>query len=332
MAAKDKPAYQVPDVQKALFPDISGNTLNGLGETERRRPTPIYWHYGDDSLPHKALQDYYLKQFDDKPELQDFQNKYGGRGSGKPADMPETPTVDSPENWVLSIREHVLAHEGDLVGIARINRDWVFEGYEVAETWVIVIGVAMNHAELAKAPSIESPKEVMAQYNRGTRAARSVANFIQGHGYPARPHGGPMAGPMLLIPAAIEAGLGELGKHGSMINREYGSSFRLAGVLTDLPLIANAPDIFGADDFCTNCQICTAACPPDAIKREKNSVRGIEKWYVDFDKCIPYFNDTQGCGICIAACPWSSPGRAPRMAEKMTARRSRIARGDTQEH
>lgn len=328
MARKEKPVYLPPAEQIALFPAVSGNTVNGLGETERRRPSPVYWHYGMDELPHKALQDYYLRQFDAKPELQDFQHKYGGRGSGKPAEKPDVPTQDSPENWVRRVKEHALATESDIVGIARVSQDWVFEGYEVPEPWVVMIGVAMNHAELAKAPAIESPKEVMAQYNRGTRAARAVAHFIQSHGYAARPHGGPMAGPMLLVPPAIECGMGELGKHGSMINRQFGSSFRLAGVLTDLPLIADAPDIFGADDFCTNCQICTTACPPDAIMREKNPVRGVEKWYVDFDKCIPYFNDTQGCGICIAACPWSYPGRAPQMAEKMTARRSRIARGD----
>jgi len=321
MVKREKSVYEPPAHQLALFPEISGNSLNGFGEREVRRPTPIFWHYGKVELPHRALQDYYLKQFDDKPELLDFQNKYGGRGDSTSPDKPDQPTRDSVENWVRAVKEHALAHEGDLVGIARVKPEWVFEGYEVSEPWIIMVGVAMDHAELAKAPSIESPKEVMAQYNRGTRVARSVANFIQSHGYHARPHGGPAAGPLLLIPAAIEAGLGELGKHGSMINREFGSSFRLAGVLTDLPLIADAPDIFGADDFCTNCQICTTACPPDAIKRKKNPVRGVEKWYVDFDKCIPYFNDTQGCGICIGACPWSTPGRAPRIAEKMTARR-----------
>ena len=75
MARENKPGYEPPAEQLALFPDISGNTVNGLGETARRRPSPIYWHYGIDDLPHKALQDYYLKQFDAKPELQDFHLK-----------------------------------------------------------------------------------------------------------------------------------------------------------------------------------------------------------------------------------------------------------------
>jgi epoxyqueuosine reductase len=43
-----------------------------------------------------------------------------------------------------------------------------------------------------------------------------------------------MAGFFVLIPAAIEAGLGELGKHGSMIHRQFGANFGLARVLTDL--------------------------------------------------------------------------------------------------
>jgi len=323
MAKPDKPIYQPPEAQLKLFPEISGNTVNGRGEQVRRRPSPVFWHYGSD-IPHKALQDYYLEQFEAYPALQDFHLKYGGRGAKTAEAKPDRPNSGTAEEWTARLKAHALENEADLVGIARMNLNWVFEGYEVGEPWIIVIGVAMDHGELAKAPEIEAAVEVMAQYNRGTRAARAVANFILGEGHAARPHGGPMAGPVTLIPAAIEAGLGELGKHGSMINREHGSSFRLAGILTDMPLLADRPDIFGADDFCTNCQVCTAACPPDAIHRERQWVRGVERWYVDFDKCIPYFNDTQGCGICIAVCPWSRPGAAPSLAERMTRRRERL--------
>ena len=123
-----------------------------------------------------------------------------------------------------------------------------------------------------------------------------------------------------MIPAALACGFGELGKHGSLINRQYGSSFRLAAVLTDLPLVPDRSEHFGADDFCARCRVCTDACPPDAIFDVKQLVRGVSKWYVDFDKCIPYFNETYGCGICIGACPWSTPGRAPKMAETWSRR------------
>ena len=327
MTKSPKPVYQPRAALLELFPEISGNTVNGRGERTRRPPSPVFWHYGAD-IAHKALQDNYLEQFETFPALQDFHLKFGGRGAKQAPAKPDTPRPGTPDEWSRRIKDHALAEEADLVGIAAMNPQWVFEGYEAAEPWIVMIGVAMDHGELAKAPEIEAAVEVMAQYNRGTRAARAVANFIQGQGYHARPHGGPMAGPVTLIPAAIEAGLGELGKHGSMINRQFGSSFRLAGVLTDMPLAADRKDVFGADDFCVSCQVCTTACPPDAIHQERQWVRGIERWYVDFDKCIPYFNDTQGCGICIAVCPWSRPGTAPSLARRMTARRERMDGAD----
>ena len=131
---------------------------------------------------------------------------------------------------------------------------------------------------------------------------------------------GPITEDVLMIPAAIEAGLGELGKHGSMIHRQFGSNFRLSLVLTDLPLEADAREVFGADAFCINCQVCANACPPDAIYRDKQMVRGESKWYVDFDKCIPYFVDNKTCGICLVVCPWSRPGVADNLVAKMAKR------------
>jgi len=60
-----------------------------------------------------------------------------------------------------------------------------------------------------------------------------------------------MAGSMVMIPAAIKAGLGELGWHGSMIHRTFGANFWLALVLTNLPL-----EEAGENVFCTNCRVC----------------------------------------------------------------------------
>ena len=126
-----------------------------------------------------------------------------------------------------------------------------------------------------------------------------------------------------MIPAAIAAGLGELGKHGSIINRELGSRFRLSAVTTDLPLVADSPDEFGIDDYCTRCNACTNACPPGAIAEEKHLVRGVTKWYVDFDKCIPYFGEALGCAACIVRCPWSIPGASENILAKLRRRETR---------
>src|SRR5277367_3306850 len=132
-----------------------------------------------------------------------------------------------------------------------------------------------------------------------------------------------MAGSFVRIPAAIEAGMGELGKHGSLIHRRLGSNFRLACVMTNLPLVSDSADVFGADDFCARCRICTDECPPDAIVAEKQLVRGEKRWYVDFDKCLPYFNENESCAICLAVCPFSRPGVGANLVGKLAARRGK---------
>jgi epoxyqueuosine reductase QueG len=138
-------------------------------------------------------------------------------------------------------------------------------------------------------------------------------------GWRARAYG--EAADILHIPLAIDAGLGQLGKHGSLICREFGSSMRIATVLTDLPLVHDTPVDIAVDDLCMGCRRCTLDCPVDAIVDSKQLVRGIQKWYVDFDKCAPYFTHTVGCGICIEVCPWTIPGKGPSLSEKLLSKR-----------
>jgi epoxyqueuosine reductase QueG len=95
----------------------------------------------------------------------------------------------------------------------------------------------------------------------------------------------------------------------------------LGTIVTDLPLVADQPVDIGVDDLCTRCNVCVRECPVDAIYQEKQPVRGVEKWYVDFDKCIYYFTETAGCGICIEVCPWSEEGKGPWLSEKMLSKR-----------
>ena len=132
-----------------------------------------------------------------------------------------------------------------------------------------------------------------------------------------------MAGLVNLNPPPLSFCCGELGKKGSIINRRVGGSLRLASVLTEMPLVEDQQDTLNVDDICLNCQICERDCPAGAITDEKQLVRGVEKWYVDFDKCLPFFNEHHGCALCLAVCPWSTPGRAPSMAQKVERRRER---------
>jgi epoxyqueuosine reductase len=340
--------WQAPQHVLEQLPELSGNTVNGLGEETRRRASPFFWHeakhhefgemqrytlgvmFGLDSAA--EINEAFRINPDFNPEKPGDSNspdQFLHRGPA-PIEVAEQRVEKSANEWSSAVKEFALGHHADIVGIAKMQPEWVFEGFAVKEKFVIVLGVAHNYEEIAEAPSLPGNSraiiEIGRQYTRGATAAAELSNFIRQQGYGSTLHPGPTAMSLLLIPAAIAAGLGELGKHGSLINRKLGSSFRLSAVTTDLPLEVDQPDIFGGDEFCLRCQVCLEACPPDAISNEKQLVRGDDKWYVDFDKCIPYFAESRGCGICIAVCPWSLPGVADRLVRKMSRRKEKRAK------
>ncbi len=309
------------------FPDISGNTVNGLGEGEQRQPSAFFWHPPDrqtHSVLQKEVIDYHRRSAEIRKEFSS--EPPGGRGPD-PVGQAQQRSVRSAYEWTRSIKDFALANESDLVGITALKPEYVYQGYEIKQPWVIIIGVAMDYAELSQMPpTFENPAAavvVAKEYNRAARACRLLANFILSRGYYAKAYQGPYASALNMMPAAIASGFGELGKHGSLINRTYGSSFRLSAVTTDMPLLADQPDEFGADDYCTRCKACSNACPPSAIADQKQLVRGEQKWYVNFDKCIPYFGEALGCAVCLAICPWSRPGNSENIIRKLAKRQQK---------
>ena len=322
MAKSPYRPYTPKPEQMALMPEVSGNTINGVGETERRRATPIYWH-DPDSLAHGALQKwFYTQNANDKHIIKAREDRAEILALEVPP-VGDEPLQQSAGDWTEQLTAYADTLDMDLLGVTAFKPEWAFDGVNISQKWIIMIGIAHDYERIKEAPALSAGAEVVRQYGRGTKAAKEIATWIRERGWDASPHGGPLAGPVLLIPPAIECGFGELGKHGSIINKKYGSSFRLASVLTDIPLLPTTKTTYNVDDFCSRCQVCANACPPDAISADKKMVRGDLKWYVDFDKCIPYFNENAGCGICIAICPWSIPGKGARIVEQLRRRAER---------
>ena len=340
---KPDPPWRMTKEQRELLPDITGNEINGLDEAQQRRPDIVYWP--NDSLrapgseipqvskhPYGPVINWFRKR--SAPAVRDAYMAFKNRAPKLLDEVGSTVVNDTAENWTAKVKEFVLADEGELVGITALRSEWFFNEEEQVELpWVVMIGASMEYEKMQHVPpTMEDPQasvEVGEIYNKVDRVAGKLANWIRAQGWYAENQGGPNSGKMVMIPAALACGFGELGKHGSIINREFGSLIRLSCVRTSLPLIPDNSDIFGADDFCMQCKLCTRACPVDAIQSEKQLVRGEVKWYVDFDKCVPYFNENQGCAICISVCPWSRPGTAPKLAEKMTKRKHKLKESTT---
>jgi ferredoxin len=319
MRRRRNPVWQPSEEQMRHWPSTSGNAINGVDESAPRRPSPIYWH-DPDSTPHGPLQRwFYQRSNSDNPELVAARAERQ-RVIDTPL-APLAPIAEQRSDWTDDVKRVAREAGADDVGIAVMRADYVFAGRDVpSQKWIVVIAVAQDYEAMRTAPSNRALIEVTRQYARGTRVAKVVASWLRERGHDAFPYGGPMAGSFILIPAALAAGIGELGKHGSMIHPRFGSNFRLACVLTDVPLVADAPRSFGADAFCTNCRICIEACPPDAISDEKVLVRGEHRWYVDFDKCLPFFNENLGCALCLAVCPFSRPEVGPNLVAKLAVR------------
>jgi ferredoxin len=316
-----RPFTPDPEMMALRPSGVTGNAINGVGETVVRRPKMVYWAPDPADIAFGDVQRWFYRHEPPEPGLMAERAK---RRAILEAPLPElapVPAQRSPAEWTAALDQFVQAGDCERVGATPLNRDWLFDHHETSMHNVVVLGVQHDYDKLKSAPDVVAGTDVTRQYSRAAAVVKKVAGWLRQQGWDAEPVTGPMTGKILMIPHAIEAGFGELGKHGSIINPEFGSAFRLGAVLTDAPFAPTPKREFGVDDFCTRCRVCEDACPPFAIGPDKQWVRGVQRWSVDFDKCIPFFAETSGCAICIAVCPWSRPGVGLNLAEKL-ARRS----------
>jgi epoxyqueuosine reductase len=320
MAKNKVVAWSVNPELVKIWPEVSGNAINGLDEKGRRAPRPVFWRT-DGSIAHTDVLRYFYNRDKDNERLS-VARKLREEPLALPlADIPKEQHQNTSSEWSELVKNAALELGADQVGICEYQPEWTYDDRPQPKgKWAIVLAFAHDYENLKTAPHDDAYIEVMTQYARAAKTSKLIANWIRQKGWHADPKMGPNTEDVLMIPAAIAAGIGHLGKHGSLINKKLGSNFRLSMVLTDLPINIDVPEDFGSEEFCENCQICVNACPPDAISNAKQLVRGDKKWYVDFDKCIPYFVDNLVCGICLAVCPWSRPGIAENLLKKMARR------------
>ncbi|MFC2002975.1 4Fe-4S dicluster domain-containing protein [Chloroflexota bacterium] len=226
----------------------------------------------------------------------------------------ETAEVD-PATMSRKIKAFGLQLGAGKVGITELNQKWVYthdlmpsygQPIDCNYKYVICMAVPQDPFLMASHNSLGEEWEVGWKYAYASFISVVMANTIRHLGWPARP-APTFSTHYIVCPVYIDAGIGEDGRCGQVVTKEFGNNFRPGDVLTDLPLVPDKPVDFGLQDFCEKCKICADMCPAGAIpKGGKEIVRGVRKWYVDAEKCIRYmYTIGRTCGICQCVCPWN---------------------------
>jgi epoxyqueuosine reductase len=236
----------------------------------------------------------------------------------------------NPEGLTRIIKEKARWLGANDVGVATINPAWIYthwgnqnvnysQAAEVGDpiqippefNTVIVMIHEMGYDVIKRSPGIEYDTDI--EYSRGAWCASSLATFITELGYRAIPAVNELG---INIAMAVDAGLGELGRNGQLITRDYGPRVRMSKVFTNLPLVVDKPVDLGVQKFCENCKLCAKHCPsnsiPDGERTAKSwnlhNVEGMLKWPVKAMKCLDYWvKNGNHCSVCIRVCPWNKP-------------------------
>ena len=143
----------LPKPETLALLKVSGNPINGLGETVPRRASPFFWH-PPEQHPFGELQS----------AARQSSRKCPGSAPAFIAAYNHPDLIPIANDRIqASADEHTamatqfaLGHEADAVGIAPMDPLYVFEGYEINEPWVIILALAHNYERLKHVPSDET--------------------------------------------------------------------------------------------------------------------------------------------------------------------------------
>ncbi|MCX7785052.1 MAG: hypothetical protein N2201_02310 [candidate division WOR-3 bacterium] len=221
-------------------------------------------------------------------------------------------TIDNQQRY-SALKELALKEGASLFGVADLSKiktdDFILAKSLLAKfSYAISVGVVLSKAVLEEI--VDHPTQLYFHHYRQVNAlldriALKITLSIESNNFLALP-----------IPASqivdwqnqrahlshkrigLFAGLGWIGRNNLLVNREYGSQFRLVTVLTNMPLPTDMP----VSENCQECYKCLEICPAQAIKERPEAF--------DHLKCFEKLKEFQRkgyvgqyiCGVCVKIC------------------------------
>jgi len=212
----------------------------------------------------------------------------------------------------LSLKKYCHQLGADLFGVADISgiKNEFAVSRKILEKLdkAVCLGIRLSRAILEDIP--DSPTRLYFHHYKTVnafldQAAFKLTNYIQEKGCLALPIPASQIVDWQKQTAHLShkkigylAGIGWIGRNNLLVNKNFGSQFRLVTVLTDMALKTDKP----AKNNCGDCRCCIIACPAQAIKDTQ----------ADFDhgKCFQKLKEFQKqrlvdqyiCGVCVKVC------------------------------
>lgn len=253
-----------------------------------------------------------------------------GRREGFQASLSnDTPVADqkvkfkSPAQASSDIKKVASFFGADLSGITTLDDRWLYSkrvdardmsekdiGLPEGISHVIVLGHEMDYDMVKTYPSALGGAATGREYSHEAAVVMQVAAYIRNLGYSAVAS---MNDTGLVIPMAVQAGLGEYARNQLVITPEYGPRLRFSKIFTDMPLEIDQPKRPGVAKFCDICTKCVDACPVKAlpsgapkVSEDISTIRGVKKWSSDAKKCFSFWASlSSDCAICMRVCPFN---------------------------
>jgi epoxyqueuosine reductase len=179
--------FSADPAQLALKPEVSGNAINGLGESTQRQPSVVYWATDPDTIPHGAMQRWFYGVDPDNRHLKRAREDRAKALSGSLSAVEGSPAQRRPEAWNAAIAELSGEAEFDMWGVARMDPLWIYKDQDVPYQNIIMLGFAHDYEQIVTAPEATAGAEVVRQYARAARAANFIAGWLRKQGWDAEP-------------------------------------------------------------------------------------------------------------------------------------------------